>query len=69
MTISSMKNGDNMTDELKQPDAKPDQVIGTIIQKPNGTIEIKFDQQKKIQLADGKIKLPDGKQILNESAL
>lgn len=53
--------------ELKERNTQPDQVIGTIIQKPNGTVELKFDQKKKIQLADGKIKLPDGKQILNEN--
>ena len=56
-----------MSDELKQPDAKPDQVIGSVVQRHDGTVVIKFDQQKKIQLADGKVRLPDGKQILLEN--
>jgi hypothetical protein len=56
-----------MSDCLKQPDAKPDQIIGKVVQRPDGQVIIQFDQTKKVNLSDGKVKLPDGKQILNEN--
>ena len=53
-------------DGLKQPNSKPEQVIGQVVQTGDGKVVIKFDQTKKMDLSDGKVKLPDGKQILNE---
>lgn len=56
-----------MDDGLKQPDSKPEQIIGQVVQTNDGQVMIKFDQTKKINLSDGKVKLPDGKVILNEN--
>lgn len=55
-----------MSDGLKQPNSKPEQIIGQVVQTDDGNVVIKFDQNKKLNLSDGKVKLPDGKQILNE---
>ena len=69
MKIKTFEGENNMDDGLKQPDQQPDQIIGQVVQKPNGQVIIQFDQAKKVNLSDGKVKLPDGKQILNENIL
>ena len=69
MKTKTLDGGNKMGDGLKTPNSQPDQIIGQVVQKPNGQVIIQFDQTKKVNLSDGKVKLPDGKQILNENIL
>ena len=71
MKTKTLDGGNKMAnnDGLKTPNSQPDQIIGQVVQKPNGQVIIQFDQTKKVNLSDGKVKLPDGKQILNENIL